>query len=266
MSERLEELCTRNGDLSELTLFRYLNDELDGEALGLVEQRLAESTSDMARLDELRTFAEGVSLTPPARPSAEGGEVVDGGWSRPTKIVAAIVAVAAVFALAFAGSRLLDGAGGADEGPIARVEPDADTIRTKGSVFDLRVQVERDSTQWLDDEDVVAPGETVQFVAYPRQEGYLLVVGIDASGAVYPCHPNGGGSAVEVEPVARELLLEGGLTFDEVLGTEHIIGLFCPQPFSFHDVEAAGLESLAQDWMPSRDCRRTDLRLVKESR
>lgn len=271
MMADLEELCTREGELSELTLFRYLNDELGVGERQLVDGRLVESEQDRARLDELRSFSAGVNLAPPAGLGADAAagvdNVVDGPWSRTTKIVAAAVVLAAVLALAIMGTRALnrrgsEGAGGAG-GPIAVAETEG--TRTKGSSFDLRVQVERESTQWLNDDDTIKPGETVQFVAYPRVDGYLLVVGVDAAMSIYPCHPNEGGAALEVQPVAGELVLEGALTFDSVLGNEHIIGLFCPEPFSFDDVSSLDSTELLDGWIPSDDCTRTELRLVKES-
>jgi hypothetical protein len=234
-----DDLMTREGELSELTLMRHATGELDPDATRFVEERLASSLTDRRHAEELNAFVSENSIAAPpdlVEPDAQ----LEPGWWRSWRGlgVAAVAAAVLLIVLRPDGSNvgLVDGDMPIESGSVPG-EPKSDEMRTKGREFDLRLQLEDEGRQrYGEPGTVVHPGERVQFVIYPRRAGHVMVVGIGPEGKVYPAHPRKPGNAVEVEASPTQVQLEGAMAFDEALGPERFVGIWCPTTFGYDDV------------------------------
>lgn len=228
MSEH-EHLFTRDGRLSELSLARFANDELDAGERAAVERALADDAQARALLDELRTdgLAPPPQLAPPLELAARRPR------ANPWLAVLGLAAAAALVAwlLARPGPPTHDG-------PLVRVDThDADTsdasddagIRTKGESFAFEL--------WIDDGernhrvrsgDEVDAGDKLAFRVYPRVAGELLIVCIDPEGVALGCWPSQGFASVEARGDA--LTIAPGLAFDAAPGEERFVALLCSDP------------------------------------
>jgi hypothetical protein len=234
MSEH-EHLFTRDGRLSELSLARFANDELDASERGAVERALAVDADARALLDALREVAIVAAPEQTARPPA------------PIELARRRTpASALVLALAFAAAAalvvwLLVRPGPPHETAIARTDTsetgDDDGIRTKGDEFAFEL--------WIDDGernrrvrsgDEVHAGDKLAFRVYPRVAGELLIVCIDPSGVALACWPGEGtalfgpGGFAAVEARGDALTIAPGLAFDAAPGEERFVALLCSDP------------------------------------
>lgn len=82
----------------------------------------------------------------------------------------------------------------------------------------------------------VHPGDLLRFVYSAGEPKFLGVFGLDANGAsVY--FPNGH-AALRVHP-GNDVALDFSVELDAQLGTERVLGVFCPEPFALEPVRAA---------------------------
>ncbi|MEO1270313.1 MAG: hypothetical protein AAFX99_19665, partial [Myxococcota bacterium] len=150
---------------------------------------------------------------------------------------------------------------------------DQDTIRIKGSSLGFEVrqaQPDGGGTRLLAPGDVVHPGATLGFVVQPKQEGYVLVVGVDATHSVYPCaHLEG--KATRVQPRQGGIQLPGAVELDAVMGSELFVAVQCTTPFTVADVagplEAASRRSERATLPPLRKgCAQEQIAVIKKPR
>lgn len=264
-----EDLLTRDGDLSELTLLRYEAGELTGTQLDFVERRLAEQGPEQARLDEILGFSDDNAIAPPedliAREAANAPARSWRSWWGLGSVVAA-AAVVLLIVSPTGPDHDETWAGPVLEGPPPPLEAEPDTIRSKGRPFDFRVQLEEGgTTRWVGSGAQVHGGDRIQFVVYPRKAGHLMILGRGPDGQTYPCHPRQPGEAVPIGASSTAVELEGAVAFDDVLGDERIVALLCEESFGYDEV--ASVLADADDTIPDlRDgCDQIVVELHKEA-
>lgn len=212
-----EHLLSPDGQPSAETVHRYESGELRGAELVFVEDRL----------EELRAGAQ---------PSAAGAAA--GPWWRSWRgSVGVLAGGAAVLLVLHPGEPRVDHDWIA-EGPreVEAQEPVSE-VPTQGSDFDLRVQIQDGATtHWAGRGQTAHPGDEMRFIVYPRVAGYLMIVGLDAEGEVYRCHPRETSQSEEIAASPKSVALEGSMGLDGVLGQERIIGLLCDAPFEYAEI------------------------------
>ena len=175
-------------------------------------------------------------------------------------------AVLAMAAIAFFATRADDLPGGLG------VDPDSDPhgIRAKGGRFDFEV--------WREDGghaiqvhsgDRVHPGDRFGFRVHARADGWLLIAGIDAANQLYPCYPeplsNAPTASVEAVAFTRTEVpraLELGMRFDDLLGEERLLGIFCDAPLGL----AALRKTITATMVASPGCELEVVTLTKVAR
>jgi hypothetical protein len=102
---------------------------------------------------------------------------------------------------------------------------DGRTIRFKGGAA-LEVHVKRGERVFpLHDGDALAPGDQLGFVYTLAQPGYVVVFGIDDTGAITRYFPAAGAGAAHLAAAGRAQL-PVGIELDQHRGTERIVALF----------------------------------------
>lgn len=216
---------------SDLVLDRFLAGELDGTSgRELVTAHLAACPQCEARRAELAgaaaRFPEEVFVAGLAARTARTAR---------SKAPFALGGIAALAAAAAAALFLVPSGGG--------LPGDDRTIRSKGgdslAVFASRGgEVDR-----LLPGDPLSPGDAIRFeVAVPRRS-WVVVLGIDAAGAVTPYA--GGDAGVPLEPGAATLL-PGSIVLDDTPGTERLVALFCERPVDAREAIRAGEAALVR--------------------
>ncbi len=257
----------RDGHLSDLGLERLLAGEVERE---LAEPHLATCPTCAARLAQLEAplplpqlrAGSRASRTPPARssppeplfslpaPPAAGAspEAVEAGEGRSAGAGGRWWLVGG---LAAAAAALLVVLGGRSEDPQG--------WRARGAGPTLEVYVARgEGAARLRDGDAVRPGDRLGFRLRDPEGGHVLVVGVDATGAVYPCWPPDGRSR-PLPPSLQPTQLDAAVAVDATPGDERIVAIRCAAPIGLTDVAPAGPPAPA-------GCSVSELRLVKEVR
>ncbi len=240
--------ATRDGHLTDLALLRYSYDppSAAAEVSDVVRRHAAICQQCRRRLELL-----GGRLPAPGRFRAP----------RPRRRkVAAVIALGVAAALAFA--------------IIPRgIDPglEEDVVRVRGTGFDVRTFVfDGRVVRAVSDADVIRPGDRVRFELHATEPGWVLVAGVDDSGAVYPCVPQAeDAGAIRLD---RESVLTppASTRFDATGTRERLVAIYCDRPFALNDVRAAlaraGVETPAGQRMPAlRDgCAQREVELTKE--
>lgn len=240
----------RGGHLSELALDRLRSDGplARTEFHRNAEAHLASCARCQAAQRALEAMDAELAIAPPvvaeviplasrARPS-----VVSSGRTR--WLAAAVsLAVAAVVLVVVAPWR----AGVAPERPSAG-EPgpgglDPDHVTLKSGALDFEVHVhDGQQSHPAPTGSAVRPGDRVSFRVDARARGYLLVVGSDELGHAYLCWPQDVVVAAETTsapafgPTSGPEQLASAMRFDDAPGAEHLVAVFCPEPFAYADV------------------------------
>lgn len=282
-SDSDEALFDREGHLTELTIDRLLAGELGTDAVDahtrgcprcaeLIEtlqardaEFMASSLGQPAWLAELTAPNEVVDLDAHRR---ERPAVVSSPSTRATVLpmVGALFAMAAAIALVMTVS--FDDGG---EGTTVVPAP-ADGIRLKGRPLTLEVYAKgQGEPRQVGSGDPVYPGERVAFKIYPHSAGYTMILGVDDKGHAYQCYPQGGrGQSVAVEASTEGIDVKAAMKLDSVLGSERLVALSCPAPFTYAEVVAT-LKERAQDAGDSpvgslkTGCDQHEVRLVKRA-
>jgi hypothetical protein len=139
--------------------------------------------------------------------------------------------------------------------------PGPDTT-LKGGGLDLRVYRERggEVSTTLSGEAFQA-GDRLRFEVDVPDAGHMLVVGVEADGALFRAYPNDRDESVPVEPGAGQLLPDA-IELDSSVGLEVLHLVVCKAPFTARDLRAAGARSLN---LPP-GCRAAAFELDKEGR
>lgn len=226
-----ERLFRRDGRLTELTLDRYRQGELSDDERRAVERRLAQTPDERRVLEEMQAFDAAHRLAPPA--GAGAATVLP--FRRAAKVIAPIGV--ALVAAAAAVSLLVPTTGLA---PTSRVRP-GEEFRVKGARFELEVHAHDGAqSRRLSAGAAVHPGERLGFRIEGGDGGHLLIVGIDATHEPYLCYPQDTGGASAPAPGGDQVVsLPAAVRLDDVAGSETVVAMLCPRPFSFDAVAPA---------------------------
>lgn len=271
---------------SQLALELYLRQAHAHDELEAIARHLAQCERCRAQLDAMRAFdadwprhelpADLDALLSRATPSSAPPRHDDSpsarrppaspvhprahaSWRRAAKpALLFAVACAALFALTRSAElpRPLDDASGLD--PHTTLSP-TDIVRRKSATFRLDVFVHNGERARLAiDGEQVYPGERVGFQISASRAGYLLIAGRDEKNNTYLGYPQDlDGEAILLEELsgAQPLKLDQALLLDDVLGTETLVAMYCPAPFSFEELEPALThDASAHDLATHRGC------------
>ena len=90
----------------------------------------------------------------------------------------------------------------------------------------------------LADGATVHAGEALRFAVSAPHAGYLLVLGLNERGELFPYYPLGGKASV-AQGAAQEAVLPGSAVLDATLGRERFYALLTERPVTVADVDAA---------------------------
>lgn len=141
------------------------------------------------------------------------------------------------FGLALAGASALAGLllivlTGLPEPPAG----ERDTVVAKGGLS-LQVHLERGGEAGpLAAEEVVHPGDRLKFQVDVPRPGHLMVLGIEADGRAYPCHPADGTDRSREVDAGKTQVLPGAIRLDDSLGEEWLHLVHCPHAFTLSQV------------------------------
>lgn len=240
--------------LSDLVLDRLLAGELDGTPdADAVQTHLSACDVCTARLAELRAQGEAFGNEIwVAGVAAQTRKAARRGWARPA--IAALAAAAAVVLVvqlvphnanrAKGGDRLLLYARTGTTGQVSEVLPG----------------------------EILAPDDAIRFSVSIKSDAFVVIVGIDAAGAVTPYVPVDGNDPVFLRRGPNQLI-EGSIILDETLGPERVIAFACVNPVPVENIRAASAAALQEAGGDPRaiervdvDCRQTSVLFEKQVR
>ncbi len=122
--------------------------------------------------------------------------------------------------------------------PGATEEQGPDVVRVKsGGKLGFKVYVQKpDGAQLVSPQDEVHPGDKIGFRVLAEESQHIMIVGRDERGSGYLCYPQSGRSAQIQTPGQWETLGQA-MELDNVLGSEHIVALMCPEAFEFSQIQ-----------------------------
>jgi hypothetical protein len=255
----------RFGHLTELTANRYLAGELGEDARAALRAHLCGCRPCQHYLDRLRQFDGGCQLPPLRLVQTGGHERVahgTGSWTRldmaPTWL--ATVSRGRSFAQgtlndapAYPALRLrahhslLAGAAALALVLLVGIErpaplPDRRSfvaatggVRLKSAGFSLAAWAKSAAgVRPIESGDAIHPGESLGFQLFSHRAGHLVIFGSDELGNTYLCYPQHlGGRSTYLEAAPAGIELRQAVRFDDVLGTETIVALLCPEPVDY---------------------------------
>ena len=250
----MTELFTRDGHLSDLTLERIVQGEIEQAS---VADYLENCALCRERLEHLRAdTASFVYGTPPIAPSSS--RRLPFGYGT-------LVALAAVLLLFFN----LPDQTTPQPGTPEWTEP-PDNYRVKGGLS-VGFFVKRDgSVIKAQDNGIVHPGDQLGFQVSSPVAGHLMIIGVDQSQKPISATLRTRVAIHAFGPTKEMTTLEQAVALDEVLGQEHFTAIFCERQFGFDEV-AKQLSATPQQGghrmtLNSGQCRQRVIRLQKTKR
>ena len=239
-------LLAHDGRLPDLTIDRLRVDDLSEAERAAVEAHLAAHPDEQARVDAVRVQLA-VPLPPPAFlqqraapapapvPAAPADETTE---ERPMAEVIPLFSARRLWpalggALAVAAAALL-AIGLSDSGGPGPGGPVGGEFTVRGTAVDMAV-VTADGRS----SGSIHAGDRLMFEATPREDGHLLVLGVDGAGSVYPWHPSGDAAASVPVTAKTSVKPAVGLQVDATPGDERIVALLCAEPVRYADVRGA---------------------------
>lgn len=223
---------------TDWTLQCYAVDELFGEERESVAIHVASCRRCRGEVATLDTFREDfVKQRPFASAEAEVAERVmflpdepEIEVHRPTRSWLRIVMAASLAGAAALATALVFVPPWVDETPAPRDGPRGTTA--------LRAALLRDGeAQRIEGSMAVHPGDEIQLRVDTDAYDYVMVLGMDGTGAVSVYQPPGGGPSVELDPGAGRTLAPA-LMLDDAPGPEVYVALFTDEPVASQDAEA----------------------------
>ncbi|HEY0713951.1 MAG TPA: hypothetical protein VGF45_14820 [Polyangia bacterium] len=125
------------------------------------------------------------------------------------------------------------------------IDADRTAERAKGALlFEMYRQREPNGpVEIARDGDQYQPGDRLRFEYSTSAPGYLFVVGVDDTGAVFPYYPDDSSPGIPVK-IARRAMLSDSIELDGHRGTERIFALWSPRPIPGATVQSAVAEAL----------------------
>jgi hypothetical protein len=123
-------------------------------------------------------------------------------------------------------------------------EPSAQT-RTKGALsLDLVLRRPSGEVTRPEQGGAVFPGDALRFEVTAAEPGFVIVLGLDAAGAVTVYAP-ASESTIQLEASARTVL-PGSIVADKTLGPERIVAVLCAQPQNSNELRQTAVRALSQ--------------------
>ncbi len=212
--------------IPEALLERYLANALGADEKKALEERLAASESDRARLDALRADAAAFLIKHPAGPVA--AKLAAPSRRRSWALLLAPVGLALS---AFVAVVLL------------KPPPEPD-VGLKG---DLALAVYRQTaagSERLESGAEVKPGDKLRFEVRAQDPGHVAILSRDGAGHVTVYYPYAATRSAPYRP--EEPLLPGAIALDDTLGAEDVWALYGREPFEL----APAIQRLEQGSAP----------------
>lgn len=248
----------RSGHVNELTMERWVAGELEPDVERELDAHIGSCISCRLLRDEIVAETEAFSIGPSPevrqRFAEESRNLTEGAPAGVTSLASrraprlamwgGALAAAAAIALVVVPAVTPEDPGAPPEGSIktevtsTRPSNLPPGIRLKGAPFNLEVYANAgDEAYLVGTGDVVHSGDRVGFRVQSRRPGHLLIVGADDHGNTYLCSPQDTrGHSVAMFPSDEPITLKDAVRFDDVLGQERIVALFCEEPFDFDSI------------------------------
>ncbi len=237
------EVFGRDGHLLELAVSRSLCEPVSAAFRRQIDAHVAECSACREVFEAIEEADAAVTLEPPAwllkaaegdgpapaTADRSGGQVIELAEGRRRR---RWVAAAASLAVAATALFVLVPRGGAP------TPEDADQLRRKSSALDLEVYVhDGERARLAADGTIVHEGDRAGFRIWPRRDGHLMIVGVDARQDVYLCYPQRAkGQSTTIKATASPIVVNEAVRFDDQLGAEHLFALICDEPFTLADL------------------------------
>ncbi len=256
-------LFTRDSHLQDLALERLVIEDLTAGEVARVRDHLADCPACIERMKAIQS--ELASPLPElvhagARAPARGelgrffADLRRYGWFAGGLGAALVVAgVALVIALP------------------KNVDPRGTEFRDRGAALSFEVYRQDDGgAVRVRDGDGVRPGDRLGFRVASREDGHLVVLGVDSALNVYPCFPldaAGGPAAWTASP--QPVQLGTAIQLDATPGQERLVALLCERPVGFEQLSTQLMNAAtdADSWadLPPLhgDCLQQELRVRK---
>ncbi|MBL8952403.1 MAG: DUF4384 domain-containing protein [Myxococcaceae bacterium] len=205
--------------IPEALLERYLANDLGPDERRSVDERLAASAPDRARLDAMRADSAAFLIKHPpgpvaaklAEPSRARGFI---GWLAPLALAAA--AFIAVVML--------------------KPPPEPD-IGLKGDVALAVFRQTEGGAERVESGATLKAGDKLRFEVRAKEAGYVAIVSRDGAGAVTVYYPFQGTTSAAYRP--EEALLPGAIALDETPGEEVVWAVYATKAFELDSVMKA---------------------------
>ncbi len=139
-----------------------------------------------------------------------------------------------------------------------------DGVRSKGSDH-IGVFIKRgENVTSGADQDIVAPGDALRFSVSNTEPRFVAIFGIDSTSKVSTYYPAEGSRAVRLAPSQNEAL-PFAVEFDDVLGEEHVVAVFCANETPLSSLRLAIEGNSRHPALPA-SCTSDHLSLKKEAR
>ncbi|MBI2566805.1 MAG: hypothetical protein HYV63_07230 [Candidatus Schekmanbacteria bacterium] len=113
----------------------------------------------------------------------------------------------------------------------------------------------------LADGELVRAGDRLQFRVDLPADAEVMVVGVESSGAIYPCYPLGASGSTAARAGAG-IALAGAVELDDSAGDEYLHLVVCPRHFALHNLSAPARGAMAV--AGGDGCRSDSIHIVKE--
>lgn len=249
----MDDLLTRTGHLTDLTVDRYLDEDLADVERASVEAHLEACDPCVELVAEVRAFGDAMNVTIPqleaAPRPAEPARVLPFRRSGFTVGVSAAFALAAATLVAVALPTIERGGG--------LLPPD--TITLKGPAFAWEVHVhDGQRSRVVEPGERVKAGHRVGFRVQSKRPGHLAIFGADDHGETYVAFPQDDRGRAARWPASETLVdVDAAMAFDANPGRERLVVVFCSEPF-----ELAPTLAMLRDGEAPPDARCTTKDLV----
>ena len=283
-TQTLEDLFTRDGHLTELTIDRYLVEELSLEQHQAVDDHLQECDDCRGEVQAARAFYDEVSADLDEFPQlaqanddtsdeapAQVVNLADERRQRRKLWLTSAAAIACAVALVIA---IFPQQTDRADQPTLVDDDLLDRVQLRGSGLSLEVWVDTDDDppRRAMTGETIHPGNRLGFRLSTDEPGDILVVGVDGAGQAYLGFPHDtGGSSRTLDAMPDGELLDGAVQVGPATGTEWILALRCEDSIHFdelqdhlRDLDDEAVRGLTDELPPG--CQISSVRLNKSPR
>jgi len=218
-------MTSQSRRIPDSLLEHYLADALDARTRAQLEETMASSPLDQARLRELRADSAAFLTQHPSGPLVERFRQQRQRrqwWRRWPVLIAPVAAAVAIAVWVF--PRQID-----DPDILAKGPPILVVYARPASHTDYEEMPEHLRPFRVTPDRVLIPGDSISFDVRASSDGFFAVLGLDAKGVVTVYHPWQGTAAKPYD--AAQPSHRWGFELDDTLGREDVYVLHSTQPF-----------------------------------